>query len=724
MKKLILVLFCLLFIIIVTCSKDQPIEPSNEQNDLLAEATIGIEGGTISTDNFILTVPAGAFSTTADFKLYLDQGERLYEAGAVSSQFHLEGLPDVFTEPLRIAIKYQGILDGETFIAIGEHAIVPSLGQMDTVYTLFSATDSSGYLVYNLAQPEDMQTASKTYKTNGNLEKFIKLLALNGFHTYTTSDGHYIIISLKDKISLSQMQEVGSHMETAHDMILSQELSFENQEQWPIPVKLLELYGGRANVYGYYSPTEFIDSHGQITLNTSYMTDMSGILYTTGHELLHLVQFLYDSRSWNAKIHERSNHAWLDEATAVYFEEFFSNDPDNYVSVAFVNRELYPFEGLHWETGEHGYGCAPVIKYLCTHFLHSTLKNYFLDYRDQKHPIESIIFNADETTDWWPLFCKAYVQGELYGVNPEVFYKGIDTEHDNIIEIDGMDEIDQYVYGVQSDLSAASFMVKLNDPDIGPNDVLVIEIPAESSEYPDKRERVAVSVFEYSTNRMAFIDQSNSEIVVGNLDELTGRDSDIYGIITDTRANPPYTDFHYNAIHLKLEERRILASLGVVIRNVDADILIEYDGGSTEQSRTTHYMGFPSYAESNDPVDWGDCIIQTHDFIGADGNYYSGSITLNFEGDYQTISSFTAETSIIDDVGSLQSTRLATLSGENIPLTEDGNRKTYSYRGVGLCSQITDMTWSVNYKGSRVETLQPGWSCNDSTVIEIKINYK
>ena len=96
MKTFILMLIVGLLFLILTCSSDQPSAPSEQQSDILAEATIGEEGGTIATDDFILTVPEGAFATTTDLKLYLDQGEKPYEEGAVSGQFHLEGLPACF----------------------------------------------------------------------------------------------------------------------------------------------------------------------------------------------------------------------------------------------------------------------------------------------------------------------------------------------------------------------------------------------------------------------------------------------------------------------------------------------------------------------------------------------------------------------------------------------------------------------------------------------------
>lgn len=55
-----------------SCNEDEPTSPEGEtpEGEVLADASIGSEGGTLTTEDFILTVPSGSFSSNANLNLY------------------------------------------------------------------------------------------------------------------------------------------------------------------------------------------------------------------------------------------------------------------------------------------------------------------------------------------------------------------------------------------------------------------------------------------------------------------------------------------------------------------------------------------------------------------------------------------------------------------------------------------------------------------------------
>ena len=114
---------------------------------LLASSTIGPEGGSLSTDEFILSIPEGAFSSEVELKLYESTAELNYSDYIVSSNFTLQGLPDAYALPIRIAVKYSGELHSESFIAMGEEIFLPDLLTTEYFPNPFPGVDSLGFLV-------------------------------------------------------------------------------------------------------------------------------------------------------------------------------------------------------------------------------------------------------------------------------------------------------------------------------------------------------------------------------------------------------------------------------------------------------------------------------------------------------------------------------------------------------------------------------------------------
>ena len=69
MKNLLFFLLAL-FLLFVSCSDKEPTAPEESTPaEVLAEKTIGPEGGTLETEDFKLNIPTGAFSTSAKFEI-------------------------------------------------------------------------------------------------------------------------------------------------------------------------------------------------------------------------------------------------------------------------------------------------------------------------------------------------------------------------------------------------------------------------------------------------------------------------------------------------------------------------------------------------------------------------------------------------------------------------------------------------------------------------------
>jgi len=155
MKNNVTILLIIMLAFLLSCSKDKPSSPSGPDYKLVESATVGPAGGTFGNEDFSLVVPAGAFSSDADLKLYETSEEQPYDEYGVSNTFRLEGLPADYSQSLEVRIKYRGTLTEESFVAAGEKVLYGDAGEEGFLFSHYPAADSLGYLVSQLPSPED-----------------------------------------------------------------------------------------------------------------------------------------------------------------------------------------------------------------------------------------------------------------------------------------------------------------------------------------------------------------------------------------------------------------------------------------------------------------------------------------------------------------------------------------------------------------------------------------
>lgn len=155
--------------------------------------------------------------------------------------------------------------------------------------------------------------------------------------------------------------------------------SFSKRYSYPIEVYLKEM-----NADGYYTGGKFSDQRGEISINRKLFNDYissngqdkekhwNRIVATAGHELLHLVQSLYEPRSPWARYHPfwSKPYLWLDEAIATWYEAEALGDPNYLAQTAsnehyFFSRPLLLFTHDEQEvTQAHGYGSSIYFRFL------------------------------------------------------------------------------------------------------------------------------------------------------------------------------------------------------------------------------------------------------------------------------------------------------------------------------------------------------------------------
>ena len=120
MKMLYVMFLVLSLILVIGCSEDSTTAPEDDGTYTLeGTETIGSTGGTIEVEDFSLAIPAGAFDGDCTVELYASSDDQPFGDSQVTRAFRLEGLPDEFSQPLRVCIRYEGTLTEESFVARG-----------------------------------------------------------------------------------------------------------------------------------------------------------------------------------------------------------------------------------------------------------------------------------------------------------------------------------------------------------------------------------------------------------------------------------------------------------------------------------------------------------------------------------------------------------------------------------------------------------------------------
>jgi hypothetical protein len=225
-----------------------------------------------------------------------------------------------------------------------------------------------------------------------------------------------------------------------------------------------------------------------------------------------------------------------------------------------------------------------------------------------------------------------------------------------------------------------------------------------------------VSVYKYdNAGGFELIDYDTEEVIVPGIRDLMLDGYDLFALVTNRRAVYPYTGTFGIRMTVRLIEETVPVGCYIVARDIDATFLREFPSDSTDYYSGTHATGFPK--EQGAVVNFnGTTLTQTHDHLGADGNYYTGAITVSFDASLQNVTSFTAQASISKGDWVMTST----LSGQNIPLDPGESYRIYRITGPGTCGKITGMTWSNSYR-TYTDILQPGWTCNTESELEVWI---
>lgn len=493
---------CACLVVFVACDKSSEPKKDVDPATLIASGTIGAAGGEIGTDDLRLTVPAGAFEGDAELKLYSLKTENPFAGYGAANAFRISGLPADYSIPLRAAIKYTGQLTANSYLAVGLINPIAISDAPETVYVLVVATDSSGYLIADLAasSPTGKAPLADASHALGTADDgSVVVTAVTNFDPPLTTSRNHFIVHMPADLDPQVKNFLPKDLESALDTINGCGFNL-NLLSWPMEVFVAPLNCIDINRCGVFLPYR---GRYYLLLSLDKLKDpvdnYMHVSAAAGRELFQAMLTKYDPDYFEpGTLRPNLDNYWFHVAVSLWAESRFRMNVDYRPPQFFGGDYMYrgergraPFRGVNYATlmggntyavYEHGCGMTGMIKYLVDHYGRSfLLPTYQEMYARGTNPVNALLGKlSDPSSVWWPAFLQEYTAGGIFEYDPLGHWGHYD---------DGLYYLNQYVFRIDGpedslavwvedlrDLSACPFYIELQYPQIDSTSMLQVTL--------------------------------------------------------------------------------------------------------------------------------------------------------------------------------------------------------------------------------------------------------
>jgi len=417
------------------------------------------EGASMEAAGLALTAAPGAVEEPLELRVsrYEEQTGR-----QVVPYYRIEGLPQYWTAPLRVALTVEGAMlkEGEdaalAWKSEEENGLAPRLlrGRIENGRLLVELPPNPAPAAEPKAEVKTAAARSPRHARPRGMGAMI--WAVMGLRWISSPKDHFIIYYPSGEETVAKA--LGETLEQAYALIAGMGLDWNRRQNWPLEVFVFSytswssyVLGGSGNNEGNTESELWGTENAGLCLNLDtirygrklYLEDAN---LTAGHELLHIMQTLYDPRGRLRKTFGHSTWLWLMEATATWFEKAMASK-DSYVPLNAIENWAFPFQrALEAPPGildgaaarRHGYGAsaflqhiapastgnapAPVGEILKLLGVVNPVGEDLLPVPDYSpvRAIRKVLGGTQELMEQWHQFADRYVQGEVWGGFPKV----------------------------------------------------------------------------------------------------------------------------------------------------------------------------------------------------------------------------------------------------------------------------------------------------------------
>ncbi|MCW8848775.1 MAG: T9SS type A sorting domain-containing protein [Melioribacteraceae bacterium] len=697
----------------LTCSGDTTINKMVPR--ILKSATIGLEGGKLETEEFLLTIPSGAFNELSKINFAIDPNDTSLSENTASPLFLISGIPDSISNSLLIGIKPENPSIENLLMAVRQNRTSLGYPINEQYFNIKHVFDSLGYYFCKI-EGEFFNAGSRSNilsKTiNNNTERNLSLKLVKGYES--VSDGfldYYYPDKYSDDISVLRL------------LLLEVPFTFinigftgERFSGWNVWAPM-EVQIGKLNNY-FIRPLRFASlvSYNNLQINNKYLS--AEYLTDIRREFAHLYYYRYffyedfdkketyklDGRKW---LENDPFLRVLHHAIATWLEETFQPIISTYVPNSFKGNEMQIFKGF--VTGanlsliisdeyKHGYGLASLIKFLMNKYGTNLLFDFYQNIYTDKLPSSEAFLKAIEERNtlannrkvseniWLPEFFKEYISGNIYNLPGEEFL----TSVSETIEFNDGDTL-KYVDETYNDLSAKLFKIKINSEEIKTKTInFKIDSSGINIDY------VKTLVFGVSNNNLTFLAEGTDF----NVSYFQAYDA-LLACVVNSGNEPPYTGTSKINLEIKVTD-------DLAFRHCDINFAV------VEFHDTLEGTWSPGW--------YTDGVFKDNVYIGTinsdkQGGNANGSIRIEMD-DNQNIIYLDVMAYHSDQYGSSQ----WGFTASNITPTEnEPYLLVYSYSGYNVCNYVNSIYAKYTYANGD-ETEIRNFKCDEESVLHVKFH--
>jgi hypothetical protein len=517
---------------------------------IIANGTIGSSGGSVGTDTVIVEVPGGAFS--ADTQVSLGNAPTGQDNDAISGGYYIDGLPDTFTSPLTIRIKLTGspVEGSETLLAFEEGGVMVygSNAAPGRATHYFTGIIQDGWFIATIPATLDDLGTSSLRSTSAETDKTVYMTVVTHQYYLNSNSGRFIVyFPGADEVLASTTADA---MDDAYTKIEALGLSWARRTTWPLQVTIL--IRGEDSYDGLMVTSRFWGVNGAtININTTKMTSDDISKATAGHELMHVMQYLYDKRTRLSSSLSGGGWVWMDDACSTWFEKQMVTGNSFVPGTASDNCGFFQ-DALATDTSEHGYGASLFLTDLANRQGSSIIGTITKKKWDNYAPIDAVKSASANLVEFdWSYFCESFLKCSVYGANT---YPTPSTVNSNIWLSQPFGDYSTVInvgWGNAADLSARVLQIPFNPMQWESTDTLEVTLSGDDPDTAPADTSYVISTYANSTwTNVATV--SDHKYTITGLEDVAINGGMIFIMVVNERAQSPYMGTRPDAINIKV----------------------------------------------------------------------------------------------------------------------------------------------------------------------------
>lgn len=525
------------------CGEDTPVGSGESSGEVTA--TIGPSGGSLTTSDFSLVIPAGAFASSNTITLTPLTAVHPFGSNGVSRLFGVVGIPAEFSSALTLTIVPTSPGTGRHFVAVGKNAPSPGPDSICMVFSFLNASDSAGrYTCLLPARGTGQGSPSGLLARTGRrraVDEMDIFIAIAGYDTTT-----YFNFVMYAPTFVTRGVKIGTltALNYARALLLDMGLPFIDASSQNQIEAIVYRPSGQTNIVALYMmrstrlDADPFDSPF-IALNCDMMVgaEEKRIIAQCGREAFFFVpEAIYAPMGYSQYM--VPDKYWLYVAIGSWFEEKATQDP-SHVPSELTGNELQPLQGILAGAGQsfstsrlHGLGMSALIKYLVTRYREDLIWRVTQELQRGLRPIDALLAGVGyPPSDWYGDFLEHYLSGLIYSVPSQKFLDGV---HGTARIRTAQDTL--FVLPVSSpDLSARMFLVDLDYPGIDGQASLrvMLDPPAALGS------NAFVMVFGVENGRLVYWQRGN-DVLITKLRDLTAAGQKVLVAVVNSSCEKPY----------------------------------------------------------------------------------------------------------------------------------------------------------------------------------------